>query len=174
MHFDLCRVVNRPAYEAARPALGPDWLGSETLGRANTGIVHVPGLRGNPARSYPATAVGEVFPGTFETYTASMIHSWQERADPRLEQQSRDLLPLGLSDRIATKRIDAAQVEVRVGRLPVGRRPKAAPAASRRDLVNVAGVGFGVSQTLPVLVALLVAQPGQLVYLVEWAAVGGE
>ncbi len=151
-----------------RPAVGPDWLGSETLGRAITGIIHVPGLRGNPARSYPATAVGEVFPGTFETYTASVIHSWQEHADPRLEPLSRDLLSLGLTDRITTERIDAAQVEVRVGRLPVGPRPKAAPtapAAARRDLVNVADVGFGVSQTLPVVVALLVAQPGQLVYL---------
>ena len=33
------------------------------------------------------------------------------------------------------------------------------------DLVNIADVGFGVSQTLPVLVALLTAQPGQLVYI---------
>jgi predicted ATPase len=31
--------------------------------------------------------------------------------------------------------------------------------------VSIADVGFGVSQTLPVLVALLVAKPGQLVYL---------
>jgi predicted ATPase len=33
------------------------------------------------------------------------------------------------------------------------------------DLVSIADVGFGVSQTLPVLVALLAAEPGQLVYL---------
>ena len=32
-------------------------------------------------------------------------------------------------------------------------------------MVSLADVGFGVSQTLPVLVALLVAEPGQLVYL---------
>jgi predicted ATPase len=32
-------------------------------------------------------------------------------------------------------------------------------------MVNMADVGFGLSQVLPVLVALLVAQPGQLVYL---------
>jgi predicted ATPase len=31
--------------------------------------------------------------------------------------------------------------------------------------VNIADVGFGVSQTLPVIVALLAADPGQLVYL---------
>jgi predicted ATPase len=33
------------------------------------------------------------------------------------------------------------------------------------DTVSIADVGFGVSQTLPILVALLVAEPGQLVYL---------
>jgi len=32
-------------------------------------------------------------------------------------------------------------------------------------MVNIADVGFGVSQTLPVLVALLVAEPGELVYI---------
>jgi predicted ATPase len=34
-----------------------------------------------------------------------------------------------------------------------------------RDLVSIADVGFGVSQCLPVVVALIAAQPGQLVYL---------
>ena len=33
------------------------------------------------------------------------------------------------------------------------------------DMVNIADVGFGVSQVLPVLVALIAAEPGQLVYL---------
>ena len=34
-----------------------------------------------------------------------------------------------------------------------------------RDLVSIADVGFGVSQTLPVVVALRAARPGQLVYI---------
>ena len=33
------------------------------------------------------------------------------------------------------------------------------------DMVNIADVGFGVSQILPVLVAIIVAEPGQLVYI---------
>ena len=33
------------------------------------------------------------------------------------------------------------------------------------DLVSIADVGFGISQILPVIVALLTAQPGQLVYI---------
>ena len=32
-------------------------------------------------------------------------------------------------------------------------------------MVSIADVGFGVSQVLPVLVALIVAEPGRLVYL---------
>jgi predicted ATPase len=46
-----------------------------------------------------------------------------------------------------------------VGRLP------ATTGKGARDLVNIADVGFGVSQILPVVVALLKAEPGQLVYL---------
>lgn len=34
-----------------------------------------------------------------------------------------------------------------------------------QDMVSIADVGFGVSQTLPVLVALIMADPGQLVYI---------
>ncbi len=47
--------------------------------------------------------------------------------------------------------------------LQVGRLPEAEPNGA--DLVNIADVGFGVSQVLPVLVALLVAESGQLVYI---------
>ena len=41
-------------------------------------------------------------------------------------------------------------------------KPKAGGA---RDLVSIADVGFGVSQALPVVIALHVARPGQLVYI---------
>jgi predicted ATPase len=40
-----------------------------------------------------------------------------------------------------------------------------APPTRPEDRVNIADVGVGVSQTLPVLVALHVAEPGQLVYI---------
>src|SRR5262249_21440096 len=45
-----------------------------------------------------------------------------------------------------------------------GRTPRPQRGGAR-DLVNIADVGFGVSQTLPVVVALRAAQPGQLVYV---------
>jgi hypothetical protein len=37
------------------------------------GVIHLPGLRGNPERTYPVAAIGPHFPGTFENYVASLI-----------------------------------------------------------------------------------------------------
>ena len=122
--------------------------------------IHVPGLRGNPERTYPMSAVSSMFPGTFEKYTASVIAAWQDRKEERLlEGLARDLRRLGLSWKVRAKRIDDTQVELQVPRLPQATKGGA------HDLVNIADVGFGVSQSLPVLVALQAAIPGQLVYL---------
>jgi len=70
-----------------------------------------------------------------------------------------DLKRIGLTWRVTTKALDDTRVEVRVGRLPSPARGGA------QDTVNIADVGFGVSQTLPLLVALLVAEPGRLVFI---------
>ena len=123
------------------------------------GLVHLPGLRGNPERNYPVTAVGSAFPGTFEVYTASVVAQWQETDRDEIRQLGSDLEGLGLSWKVITETVNDTQVELKVGRLAHAARGGA------RDLVNIADIGFGVSQTLPVLVALLAAQPGQLVYL---------
>lgn len=40
-------------------------------------VLHLPGLRGNPERTYPVSAVGSHFPGTFENYVASVVAHWQ-------------------------------------------------------------------------------------------------
>lgn len=122
-------------------------------------LIHVPGLRGNPARTYRATAVGADFPGTFENYVASIINHWQTTGDRRLGQLGSTLEVLGLTWKVETRQVDDTQVELRVGRLKHGARGGA------RDMVSIADVGFGLSQTLPVLVALLTALPGQTVYL---------
>lgn len=123
-------------------------------------IIHLPGLRGNPARAYPVTAVGAAFPGTFEPYTASVIARWQtEKKEDKIAQLSSDLERLGLTWKVSPKRIDDTQVELHVGRLP--RAARNGP----RDLINIADVGVGVSQALPVLVALHTAKPGQFVYI---------
>lgn len=122
-------------------------------------IIHVPGLRGNPERSYPKTSVGSNFPGALDSYVASIIADWQERGDPRLAELGTQLQQLGLTWKVTSKKVDDTRVELQVGRLPM------AAQGGGKDLVSIADVGFGVSQVLPVLVALLVVNPGQVVYI---------
>jgi hypothetical protein len=125
-----------------------------------TQVIHLPGLRGNPERNYPVTGVGSSFPGTFENYTASVISHWQTQSETeKLEKLGGDLEKLGLTWKVVANPVSDTRVELQVGRLPKQLTSGA------NDLVNIADVGFGVSQTLPVLVALHAAKPGQLVYL---------
>ena len=121
-------------------------------------IIHVPGLRGNPERIYDRTASGPRFPGTFEKYVATIVADWQEVNDDRLLRLETMLADLGLTREISATGINDTQIELQVGRLQ-------GATSDRKDLVNIADVGFGVSQVLPVLIALLVAEKGQLVYV---------
>ena len=54
------------------------------LPRCVSNIIHVPGLRGNPERTYRTSAVGDEFPGLFNEYVASIVHSWKSKRDDRL------------------------------------------------------------------------------------------
>lgn len=123
------------------------------------GIIHVPGLRGNPERSYSRSAVGSTYPGTFETYVASIVYDWTATSNPLLPLLSGQLEALGLTWKLVARRLNDASIELLVGRM------QHAQQGGANDVVSVADVGFGVSQTLPVLVALLTARPGQIVYL---------
>ena len=142
--------------------------------------IHLPGLRGNPKRTYKLTGTGSLYPGTFEHYVASLIHEWQERTDKPSETLGNPsdirvqgdyqnysnpaailvetLHLLGLTGKVGTQKVGDVGIELQVGRLPHS-------STGETDMVNIADVGFGVSQVLPVLVALIVAEPGQLVYL---------
>ena len=132
---------------------------SDPLARSIEDTIHLPGLRATPERTYPITAIGDSFPGTFQYYAASVIARWSIESDPRLQRLGDQLAELGLTWKVEHRSVDDTQVELRVGRLPSPKRGGA------KDLVNIADVGLGVSQTLPVLVSLLVARPGQIVYI---------
>ena len=121
-------------------------------------MIHLPGLRGNPERHYPTTAVynSNQVVGTFENYVARIIRDWQIN-HVQLKALGEALEKLGLTWKVEATPVDANSVELRVGRLVESPRES--------DLVSIADVGFGVSQTLPVIVALLVAKPGQIVYI---------
>lgn len=159
---DRCFLVVEGYPKDKLRSLGGSWRNPlHSVARELLGIVHVPALRGNPVRTYKASAVGSDFPGTFESYVASIIHHWQVTKNIRQKQLGAALEKLGLTWKVETARVDDTQVELRVGRLRRGRRGGA------HDLVSIADVGFGLSQCLPVIVALLTARPGQLVYLEE-------
>jgi predicted ATPase len=123
------------------------------------GVIHLPGLRGNPEPTYPVRAVGRYFPGLFQDYVASVIDKWQARKDGALSALKSDLERLGLTWTVQARHVSDTRVELRVGRLPRAARGGA------KDVVSIADVGFGVSQALPVVVAVHAARPGQLVYI---------
>ncbi len=120
--------------------------------------IHLPGLRGNPERTYKLSSTGPLYPGTFENYAASIIHDWQEAKDNRLKTVADALCTLGLTGQVRTQKIGDISIEIQVGRLPHD-------SANETDMVNIADVGIGVSQMLPVLVAVIATEPGRLVYI---------
>ena len=122
-------------------------------------IIHVPGLRGNPVRTYLAKFTSKDFPGLFQDYVAGLISYWQKSNENNVSKLNDYLRKMRLGWKIMAFEESDVEVELQVSRtldeLPGG----------AKDLVNIADVGLGVSQALPVLVALVASGPDQLVYL---------
>ena len=135
---------------------------SGNLENSLSALMHVPGLRGKPARSYPATSFQNQIKGAFDLYAAGTISQWQQQNDTeKLIKLNNYLQRLGLTNAVMAKVKNANEVELSVNRLPAASKGK----PRKADLVNIADVGIGVSQVLPILVALIAAQEGQLVYV---------
>lgn len=122
-------------------------------------LIHLPGLRGNPQRAYPLTRAMKRFPGPFSPYTAGVLLSWKESGADQLTAVGDDLRTLGLTWKVEPRQRGDVAVEVMIGRLPGPQQGGA------QDTVNIADVGFGASQVLPVVVALQAARPGQVVHI---------
>jgi len=152
--FFLCPAII--AQDTIQPAPLPLFSLLECLKH----FIHLPALRSDPQRDYRVAAVEHSFAGRFDNYVASVIAKWQTEGNTNaIQGLCEDLKLLGLGWKIEAKKISDVQVELRVGRLP---RPVK---GSEQDLVSIADVGVGVSQTLPVLVGLRVATPEHLVYI---------
>ena len=124
-------------------------------------LIHVSGSRVGLRRIIPVTtAQGSRFPGQFQHYAASLILRWQEEANDKLDQVEKCLRDMRLTRWVEANRINDISVELKVSRLPV-----TSGDVSRSDSVNIADVGSSVSLALPVLMALVVAEPEQLVYI---------
>lgn len=154
---------------------------ADELRRLASEVIHVPKIRLG-SRSYEQIrATGPQFPGTFDIYVPNFVetrlmakglfvgNSLREENRPQdyispeedyyLNRRSRlveMLKDLNLTKTIGTRTTSDNKTEIIVGSKLVG---------SQSIAFNIADVGFGVSQVLPVLVALLVAEPGQLVYI---------
>lgn len=125
-------------------------------------LLHLSGLRGQPERHYPRVQLetqGMHAQGLFHIQAPSWVAHWTAHDKPQLERFQAALGQLGLTWKVQARQRDAASIEIMVGRSP---RPQQGGA---HDLVNIADVGFGVSQSLPVAVALVGGQPGQLIYI---------
>lgn len=138
-------------------------------------ILHLPGHRGHRDRRYPITRVRKGEAGSFSVtgpmppYAANLLSEWNDGRKKDATAKSRDkkridfvndgMQQLGLTWKAVARQANAAELDLRVGRLP---HPQSGGA---QDLVDIADAGFGVSQVLPVLVALAGAVPGQLVLI---------
>ncbi len=123
-------------------------------------VIHLPGLRGNPARAYPRTPIGAAFPGQFQDYVASIVHDWQIGEPAKLADVVNDLKQLRLTSSVEAVEVSDTSFELKVGRLLNATRK-----VDRADLVSIVDVGLGTSQVLPVVVALRAAEPGQVVII---------
>lgn len=122
-------------------------------------LIYVPGLRGDQNRKTLLAETTEhgFFEGPFESYVPSLILSWRLPGNlPKVYKLINALGTLDLASGISPVRLNESELEIRVPRT----RNSAA-----EDFVNVADVGLAVSAALPVLVALIQADPGQLVYI---------
>jgi hypothetical protein len=122
-------------------------------------MTHIPGLRHreeiNHRWSYNPN---NTFEGIFDTqYVLNILDYWQDKNDKRLNDLAKFLSAAKL-----TSLVKAVDVKTFTdGQIRVGRTLN----SDSEDTVVVSDVGIGISQVLPVLVALLVAEPGQLVYI---------
>jgi nucleoside phosphorylase len=158
--FDVCIWRSTPDGER-RQFLAP-W--SKFFRDLILGITHVPTFRGSPERRYQHVPTeGSGASGRVELrHAVSQIYAWQRRGDERINKLNRQLAECGLTSSVGVRQIDGTELELRVGRLPAD-----SPLRGEEDYINITSVGFGVSQTLPVLTALLAAHEGQIVIIEE-------
>lgn len=132
-------------------------------------IIHVPGLRIDAHNrehskwhipySRDGDKVDYWFRGTFPTYLASLIEIWEQERNGRYEQFTDYVRQTGLTNKVSTRKINDSTLEIIVGWDPKNDNPR------KEDMINIADVGIGTSQVLPILAAIVAAQPGQIVYI---------
>jgi hypothetical protein len=122
-------------------------------------LIYVSGVRGVQSRKNLLAEITEhgFFPGSFESYAPSLIYSWQQSGHrPKIHELVNALCTLDLAAGVSPIRLNESELEIRVPRTR---------GSAESDFINIADVGLSVPTVLPVLVALIQAEPGQLVYI---------
>jgi hypothetical protein len=179
-------VVAHKGYLVGRPELPRDsdgkmagrsliaFLPWEPLGLLESccrNMIHLPGLRNEPARTYPLiyprfpslddSEIPDFIPiderpthfsGQFQNHVAGILDLWQQQSRSqqnggKLGQLNRQLHDLGFRGSIRVRHVSDTDAEILLGNC------------------SLADVGLGVSQVLPILVALLAAVPRQIVHV---------
>ena len=153
--LDLKLVVANGGYVS----LVRDVSFNQQLGLLLTNILYIPGLRDpESARTYRLMPVSEHYPGPLHSYLASILHHWGPDSS-KLDALEQDLRALRLAKGVSVRTVDDTSLQVLVGRYLPGE------GHGFTDRVNLADVGLGLSQVMPILAALRAARPHHLVIM---------
>lgn len=119
-------------------------------------IIHIPGIRSNPERQYKIERYNKRFQGRFDKYTASIIYNWGLKDKNKLNTLIELIKRLGLASNIYAKKVNEAHISLNISRYF---------GADQSDIVDLSDVGFGLSQVLPVLVAIIEASKDNIIYI---------
>lgn len=120
-------------------------------------IIHIPGIRSTPERQYKIQGYNKKFQGRFDKYTASILYKWGRKEKSKLRELNELIYTLGLGCDISAKKINEAQICIETSR--------GGSSKNNKDKVNLSDVGFGLSQILPILVALIQAENDHIIYI---------
>jgi hypothetical protein len=126
----------------------------------------LPGLRDNPQRREKKVSLEQhpYYRDCFPKYTASVIASWESQNNGKYAELLKCLHEMRLATNIKTEPRGSNHIELMVSRLVPQREADHGDGVAN-DFVSIADVGFGVSQVLPIITALIVAEPNQIVYV---------
>ena len=173
LQTNIVASVIKKDSSSGKNLISREYLGSKVFYNWIRSIFHLPGFRGNQVRQHSMAKVTKKGSnlsaiGPLHRYTASLLHKWQKQvkdetaraknASRKLEYVNKGLKYLGLTQRVIVKKTNDVSLELYVERISNAQNQV-------EDLVHLADVGFGVSQVLPVLVALAGAERGQMVLI---------
>jgi len=136
--------------------MSPLFRPSDIFTKDISGIIHLPRWRGTLENNVSLSP--PLYPGTFQDYSPYLIEIWEKQDRAKFSLLVEYLNTLHLSTGVSTNH-KGESLEIVLG------WHQSVPPKDKNDMVSIANVGVGVSQALPILVALIAAEPDQIVYI---------